>query len=181
MKEVSDVVDVAKTMSKSQTVLQESADRMDELKNVTPASKDELKAWLPETLENYKRKGFSVGDQGFADISSITGNYVDQENNSKTFDINVIDGAGEAGGIFAMVYIAQFNRDFEEEHKDGFSKSMLNGDRKAVVSQNNQYITAELEYMEGKRYYVKLTGNQVDVDDLWEIVSKLKTDKLPGL
>lgn len=181
MKEVSNVVDAAKTMSKSQIVFQESADRMEELKYITPASKDELKAWLPESLGTFKRKGFSVGEQGFAEISSITGNYVDKDDANKKFDINVIDGAGEAGGIFAMVYTSQFNRDFEEEHQDGFSKSMENGGRKAVVSQNNQYKTAEIEFMEGKRYYIKLTGNQFDVDDLWEVVSKIKTEKLPGL
>lgn len=181
MKEVSDVVDVAKTVSKSQSRLEESAERMEELKDVTPATKDELKEWLPENIGDYKRKGFSVGDQGFADISSITGSYIDEDDSNRNFEISVIDGAGEAGGIFAMVYFAQFNRDFEEENEDGFSKSMKKGNRNAVVSQNNRYKTAELEYMESERYYIKITGNEVDVDELWDVVSKLKTERLPGL
>lgn len=181
MKDVSNAADVIKNVSKSQTIFQESAERMEELKEVAPASKEELKAWLPETIGNYKRKGYSVGDQGLADISSITGNYVDQDDENKTFDVNVIDGAGEAGGIFAMVYIAQFNRDFEDVREDGFSKSMEKDNKKAVVSQNNLYKTAELEYLEGKRYYVKLSGNQVDVDGLWAIASEMKTGRLPGL
>lgn len=181
MNEVSDVVDVAKTVSKSKSGLERSAERMEELKDVAPATKDELKEWLPESIGDYKRKGFSVGNQGFADIGSITGNYVDEDDSNRNFEISVIDGAGEAGGIFAMVYFAQFNREFEEENEDGFSKSMKKGDRKAVVSQNNRYKTAELEYMESERYYIKITGNEVDVDELWNVVSKLKTERLPGL
>lgn len=83
--------------------------------------------------------------------------------------------------MFALVYLGQFNRDFEEEHQDGFSKSVEKDNKRAMVSQDNRFNTSELEYLEGKRFYIKISGNNMNVDELRKVTSKLKTDKLSDL
>lgn len=181
MEGVSQTVDVVRNVSKSTSIIQESMDKMEQLKDMTPASKEELKSWLPENIGDFKRKAFSIGDQSMADISSVTGSYKYDGDENKTVEVSVIDGAGAAGGMFAMVYAAQFNRDFEEEHEDGFSKSMEKDNRKAVVSQDNRFKSAKLEFLEGGRYYVKVKGENMVVEELWDLVSGLKTNMLPGL
>lgn len=181
MKQASETVDVVKKVSDSQSIIQESVNRMEELQKIPPASKEDLKAWLPERVDDFKRKSYSTGDQGLGNISAISASFSLENEENKKFDLSVIDGAGETGGIFALVYLGQFNRDFEEEHQDGYARSVEKNNKRAVVSYDNRFNTSELEYVEGQRFYIKISGDNMNIDELWEIASKLKTNKLVDL
>lgn len=58
---------------------------------------------------------------------------------------------------------------------------MEKDNRKVIVSQDDRYRTSELEFLEGQRYYVQMSGNNMNVDEVWQVASKLGTPKLPGL
>lgn len=171
---------IFETVSSPQQVRDATLERMNELQVLPPASKEEYKLWLPRQIGEFDRKSFSAGNQALADISSLKSVFIHPAEN-KCIELNVIDGAGEAAGGFTMVYLGQFTRDFEQQDDFSYSKSVTRGGRRAIVSENTLENSAEIEYLEGERYYVKITGRNVGIEELWTVVEGLQTQALPGL
>src|SRR5690606_2752337 len=69
---------------------------IEELQGITPLTNEELKAWLPDEIKGMKRISYKAGQAGMMGIASIEATYAN-EDKSKKFTINVIDGAGQMG------------------------------------------------------------------------------------
>lgn len=63
-------------VSKATTIAgkaQDTKEDFEKLKDALPLTNEELKAWLPESIGNFKRTGFKVGAAGYANVVSIEG------------------------------------------------------------------------------------------------------------
>lgn len=91
MKQAKDGVVNTKNVIKESTYMQDDIKNLSEM---TPLTNEELKSWLPENVDGMKRTSFKAGEMGMMNIASIEATYT-AEDKSRTFKIEVIDGAGE--------------------------------------------------------------------------------------
>ena len=107
IKEAKESVSAVKNMTKNLSKIEESAEQInkdtEKLKNVEPFSNDRFQKWMPENLDGMKRTSFeftsAMGNQGEM-------KFVDESNEERTFDVTIIDGAGEMG---SMIYATRFH------------------------------------------------------------------------
>ncbi len=98
IKETKQQVSNTKNAVKEMNNLQED---IVELQNMEPLTNAELKGWLPEEVNGMKRISFKAGTMGVIQIASIEAVYTN-EDKSKKFKIEVIDGAGPMGASATM-------------------------------------------------------------------------------
>ncbi len=152
---------------------------MEKLKTLTPATNDQLKQILPETLSGLKRKELSVGNMSVMQVSSAEARYSDDS--GKHLSLNIIDGAGEAGGGVISVFALTLNADTEKTTDTGFEKTMKIGDSKAFVSQNKSgdQTNSSIKILAKGRYMIDLEGDGFTVEELEKILKEIDTSKLP--
>ena len=148
-----------------------------ELQEEEPLTNEELKEWLPEEIAGMKRTGYKAGHMGVMKIASIEGTY-SNEDKSKKFKVEVIDGAGVMGASATAGMRMILSQDFEEEDEYRSKRTVKKNGVKAIeqyVKNNNK---STLEFLQDERFYIKVTGTNLDVEETWDAVDELKTDKL---
>jgi len=151
---------------------------MDELKTKTPISNDELKAAIPETLGGLKRTEITVGNMTAMSMSSADAKYSGE---NKNIEINMIDGAGEAGSSVISIMLMTLNADMEKTTENGFEKTAQINGNKAFVSQNTNgdAVSSEIKYIAKGRYMITASADGFTVDELAEAVKGIDISKLP--
>jgi len=164
-------------MSKSMDKVQEN---IEELKATTPATNDELKSAIPETLLGMKRTEITVGSMSSMGLSSADAKY-SSENGDKRISINIADGAGEAGSSIVSLFMLTLNADMEKTTEDGFEKTAEINGTKAFVSQNNgeDYVDSEIKYIVKGRYMINASGDGFTVEELAKALAEINLSKLP--
>lgn len=118
-----------KELSKLEQYGKDIEQRMNVLKALTPVSNEVLKAVLPETLVDMKRKSLRVGEMSAMGVASASAEY-ENADDTKSLDINIIDGAGESGSGMASLMFFGFTTEREEITENGFEKTTeINGKR----------------------------------------------------
>ncbi|WP_157417923.1 hypothetical protein [Aequorivita capsosiphonis] len=152
-------------------------DDVKDLQEMTPLTNAELKSWLPDEIKGMKRISYKAGEVGMMGISSIEATYAN-EDKSKKFTINVIDGAGQMGAAATMGMRMVMSQDFEEEDEYHTRRTVKKNGKKAVeeyqISKNNSTI----QYLENNRFYLEAKGKNMDMDETWDAVEALKLKKL---
>ncbi len=165
------VSDLNKVAKEAEKIEEES----DQLLKATPLSNDELKALLPESLIDYPRKKFSVGNQFMADMAMAEAEYENEEGNTISFSI--MDGAGETGS--AMITLARlgFARDFEEQNDRGYRKSTTIHGYKAIEEiEEDDYddsVDSKIELMIGNRFMLSLEGDRLPLKQLKKAIDEI--------
>lgn len=169
-KSVSNTTKAVKEMTKVQETIKD-------LSEVEPLTNEELKNWLPDDINGMKRTKFKAGEAGMMNISSISATY-SNEDKSKEFSINVIDGAGEMGAIATAGLRMLMTQDFEEQDESGYRKTTTRKNQKAVEEYNSNRNNSNIQFMDDRRFYLEAKGKNMDVDETWKAIDKLKLDKL---
>ncbi len=164
----------------TKNVIKESTNMQDDIKNLsemTPLTNEELKSWLPESVDGMKRTSFKAGEIGMMNIASIEATYA-AEDKTRSFKIEVIDGAGEMGALSTAGMRMAFAQDFEEETEDKTRKSVTKNGSKAIEEYNKRRNQSVIQFMQDKRFYIKATGDKMDIDDLWNLIDEMDTEDL---
>ncbi len=145
--------------------------QMNALKEKTPVSNDELKKVLPETLEGLKRTSINLGESASIGVSSANATY-QNEDASKTIEISILDGAGEAASSITGLAFYGFNQDSERITDDMTEKTMeYKGQRaKLTESKFNDRQTSTIEWLHKKRYLMKVEGEGYSIDEVGKIM-----------
>ena len=167
---VSNTTNAVKEMNKIQ-------DDMKDLSETTPLTNEELKAWLPDDIKGMKRTGYKVGQAGMMGIASIEATYAN-EDKSKKFSINIIDGAGQVGAAATMGMRMAMSQDFEEEDEYSTRKTVKRKGKKAVEEYQKDNNHSNIQLMENDRFYIQAEGNNMSIDETWDALEKLKLNKL---
>ncbi|WP_312698040.1 hypothetical protein [Sphingobacterium mizutaii] len=154
--------------------------QMNALKEKTPVSNDELKKVLPETLEGLKRNSINLGESASIGVSSANATY-QNEDASKTIEISILDGAGEAASSITGLAFYGFNKDSERITDDMTEKTMeYKGQRaKLTESKFNDRQTSTIEWLHKKRYLMKVEGEGYSMDEVGKIMDNLALGNLP--
>lgn len=154
--------------------------QMNALKEKTPVSNDELKKVLPETLEGLKRTSINLGESASIGVSSANATY-QNEDASKTIEISILDGAGEAASSITGLAFYGFNQDSERITDDMTEKTMeYKGQRaKLTESKFNDRRTSTIEWLHKKRYLMKVEGEGYSIDEVGKIMDNLALGNLP--
>jgi len=161
-------------------VIKESAKMQDDIKGLsetTPLTNEEMKAWLPDEVDGMKRTAFKTGAMGMMNIASVEATY-SSEDKSRSFKVEVIDGAGEMGALSTAGLRMAFSMDFEEETETKTRKTVSKNGVKAIEEYNKSRNQSVIQLMQDNRFYVKATGENMEIDTLWELIGEMGTDDL---
>jgi len=172
--------EVKDNVSNTQKVIKESTKMQDDIKELseaTPLTNDEMKAWLPDEVDGMKRTAFKTGAMGMMNIASVEATYA-AEDKSRTFKVEVIDGAGEMGALSTAGLRMAFSMDFEEETESKTRKTVTKNGVKAIEEYDKRRNQAVIQFMQDNRFYIKATGTNMEMDDLWDLIDEMDADDL---
>ena len=171
VKNASSIVSSAKEM-------QENIKR---LKETIPISKDAMKQWMPEALEDLKRSKFSIGKHmGIANVASIDLEFKSTDAESGKFlRLKVVDCAGEAAAIMAMQLMIT-NVDIDSEDEQGYERTEVFDNQKILVKhKTSEYgLRTNFNYQINDRLLVEAKGTNMGADELWFLVKVLNIQDL---
>ena len=174
IKETKEQVSNTTKAVKEMTNMQED---MQELQEEEPLTNEELKSWLPDDINGMKRISYKAGQMGMVQIASIEAVYAN-EDKSKKFKIEVIDGAGAMGAAATAGMRILFTQDFEEESETKMRRTVTKNGVKAIEEYRKNNNNSTIEFMRDKRFYIKGTGTNMDLDETWEAIEELDADDL---
>ncbi len=167
-------------VTNTQKVIKESTKMQDDIKELseaTPLTNDEMKAWLPEDVDGMKRTAFKTGAMGMMNIASVEATY-STEDKSRTFNVEVIDGAGEMGALSTAGLRMAFSMDFEEETESKTRKTVKKNGVKAIEEYDKRRNQSVIQFMQDNRFYIKATGTNMEMDELWDLIDEMDADDL---
>lgn len=150
---------------------------IEKLKEITPLTNDELKAWLPDEIDGMKRTSFKAGQTSFMKIASIEATYAN-EDKSKRFKIQVIDGAGEMGASAVAGMRMLFTQDFEEETETKVKRTAKKNGMKVIEEFYKNRNQCKVQFMQGDRFYINVNGIDMDLDETWDAIDELNVEDL---
>ncbi|MEM0517692.1 MULTISPECIES: hypothetical protein [Aequorivita] len=174
IKETKDAVSNTTNAVKEMTNMQ---DDIKELQDITPLTNEELKSWMPEEVNGMKRISYKAGQAGMMNISSIEATYAN-EDKSKKFSINIIDGAGQVGAAATMGMRMVMSQDFEEEDEHGSRRTVTKNGKKAIEEYRTGNNRSTIQLMEGNRFYLEAKGTNMDIDETWDAIDELDLEEL---
>tara|TARA_R110002072_G_scaffold260722_13_gene419317 strand:- start:5280 stop:5882 length:603 start_codon:yes stop_codon:yes gene_type:complete len=172
--------EVKDNVSNTQNVIKESTKMQDDIKELseaTPLTNDEMKAWLPEDVDGMKRTAFKTGAMGMMNIASVEATYA-EEDKSRSFKVEVIDGAGEMGALSTAGLRMAFSMDFEEETESKTRKTVKKNGVKAIEEYDKRRNQSVIQFMQDNRFYIKATGTNMEMDELWDLIDEMNADDL---
>lgn len=164
----------------TKNIIKESTNMQDDIKELsatTPLTNEEMKAWLPAELSGMKRTSFKTGEMGMMNIASVEATYATADK-SKSFKIEVIDGAGEMGAMTTMSLRMAFSQDFEEETEEKTRKTVTKNGVKAIEEYYKKRNKSVIQFMQNKRFYMKATGENMEMKELWDLIEDIDLDEL---
>lgn len=173
-KEVKDNVTNTQKLIKESTKMQ---DDIQELSEATPLTNDEMKAWLPADIDGMKRTAFKTGAMGMMNIASVEATYA-TEDKSRSFKVEVIDGAGEMGALSTAGLRMAFSMDFEEETETKTRKTVTKNGVKAIEEYDKRRNQSVIQFMQDKRFYIKATGDNMEINELWKLIDEMDAEDL---
>jgi len=163
--------------------LQQFADKaknMDNKKAVDPVDFRKLKELLPEKVEGMARKeasGEKNGAMGFT-ISRAEARYHSDADASA--HVEIFDTGGVAG-VATMALAAWTMADIDKETDSGYEKTTKLEGYKGYEKYNNDSKSGEINVLVADRFVVNVSGNNLTMDQLKNILSDLDLDKLSEL
>lgn len=173
-KEAKENVSNTQKVIKESTKLQEG---IKELSETTPLTNEEMKAWLPDDVDGLKRTAFKTGAMGMMNIASIEATYT-AEDKSKSFKLEIIDGAGEMGAMSTAGLKMAFSMDFEEEDEFKSRKSVTKNGIKAIEEYDKRRNKSTIQLFHNDRFYLKATGEKMEIDELWDLINEINLEDL---
>ncbi len=176
-KKIKETKDAVSNSTNAVQEMNKMQDDIKELQETTPLTNEELKSWLPEEVEGMKRISYKAGQAGMMNISSIEASYTN-EDKSKRFTINIIDGAGQVGAAATAGLRMVMSQDFEEEDENGSRKTVTKNGKKAIEEYRSGNNNSKIQLMEGNRFYLEANGKNMDLDETWDAIDELDLEKL---
>jgi len=142
--------------------------RMEQMKQLSPLSSDQVKALFPEEVAGMKQSGYTPANtEGFE-----VGEARYEAGDGKALDITIFDCAGEAGaGKYNIMYAGYLNTESADEN--GYKKSIrFNGD-KAIESYEKKQGRYSILLLSGDRLLVNVEGENIELDAVKQAAGSL--------
>lgn len=147
------------------------------LSELEPLSHQDFEKWMPgESFRGLERTEIELGEAlAQSSVKLVYGS----SSGGKRLEIVVIDGADPVGGHMVVTQLNMFlNSDMmqKEIENHGEDKIVNKHGQKAMES----YSGGEniLQTLVNDRFFVKLSGYDMEIDEVWDAFKALKVDKL---
>jgi hypothetical protein len=180
-----------KTESEDKTGIKSLDDFVDNMKEVQKNMEEgkkhevvdfrELKALLPESIGDLKRKnaqGEKNSSMGFT-ISHAEADY-SNEDGSQNIDIEITDLAG-ASGLAGFAAWGWAMVDIDKETETGYEKTTKYKGHKAYEKYDNEYQDGSIEVLVSGRYMVSVQGNNVPIEMVKNAINEIDIGKLEAM
>ena len=175
LKEASESIsNASNVVSKAKEAQEES----NKLRDIEPLTNAELKNWLPESVDGYKRTGFKVGATSAMNIASIEGTF---EKDDTKVEVKIIDGAGPVGSSIIMGLNMMEGMEIEEENEKRHLKTVTKNGLKARQTYQKKRNDTKVEFVLDKRFAVEVKSKNMDTDKTWGFIEKLNLNDLTNL
>ena len=142
------------------------------LQDTEPLTNDELKTWLPDEIDGMKRIAYKAGQMGMVQIASVEATYAN-EDKSKTFKVEIIDGAGTMGASAVAGIRMLFSQDFEEEDEYKSRRTTKRDGNKVIEEYRKSNNSSVIDFLKDERFYIKGTGTNMGLDETWDAIEAL--------
>lgn len=147
---------------------EESANKAEELKKLTPLSLEQVKALIPNELLGIPRSNFSANSS--MGYSIAEGTY--KNDDGKELNLQIVDCAGEMGaGWYTMSFFSLWN--FQQEDDNGYQKTIDFNGGKAIEKYSKSDDRYELTSFANDRFFVHLEGEKIPLDDIKKVAKDL--------
>lgn len=151
-------------------------DDIENLADAEPLTSEDFKDWMPESIGNLKRTGFTNNSLGVANIGSSEVTYKNEAGDQQ-FKITIIDGAGAGSFAIAGIRLASAV-DMEEENEYGYKKTIKRNGVKAFEEFKNRNNATELMFLHNERFGVTVNATGMDPSEVWDRVDDMNLKKL---
>lgn len=181
---VSAAKNVVKGLSKMEKQAEQSKKDLAALQEVEPFTNEKFRNWMPDNLDGMTRTSFefssSMGNQGKMSFKSEEADDSNDNSQKKSLSITIIDGAGEMGAlVFASQgFITGFIDDYYSESETKLERIVERKGNKALETYYKEKNSTEIKAVIESRYIVLADAKNMDVDDTWKLIDKLKIERL---
>lgn len=139
---------------------------------------DQIKAFLPDSVGNWKRGNVSATRSGAMgmQVSEASADYAGNDNRHVTLEIT---DTGGAKGFVAMAAAMAPEQENQTDH--GYDKTYTVGGNMVHEEWDNQSKSGEYSVVVGKRFTVRASGTVDDIDQLKQAVNKIDLARLESL
>ena len=146
-----------------------------ELSELTPITKDQIKAWMPEQIDDLKRTEYNIGSQ--LGISTFKLTFKGED--GKKINISISDGAGKGSAIIGMFSMMQ-NMEVDKESESGYERTQKFDGQPTLIKyrSSENYEKSTLQRLYSNRFGIEATGWKMIPEELWVYIDKLEIDTL---
>lgn len=139
-----------------------------------PLSNEELKKWIPEKVGEMWQSKIIVGHKQGIGMSGAISTYEEIGKSGKRVSMEVLDGAGATGSVMIRSVEQKLMPDYEEKRTNGYSKIYEREGVRVWEKCNSQEQFTEIEFVYESRYHFIFRGHQLQPEELWAFVKKVK-------
>ena len=176
-RKINEAKEVVSTTTKAVEELNNMQGDIEKLQEIEPLTNAELKEWLPEKVRGMKRISFKAGEMSAMKVSSIEAIYANDDK-SKKFKIEVVDGSGHVGASMTAGLRMLFAQDFEEETEYKIKRTIEKEGVKIFEEYKKDNSRSLIQLMEENRFFITATGTNMDIDETWKTLKKFNVDDL---
>ncbi len=145
------------------------------LSELTPITKEQIKAWMPKEIDDLKRTEYNIGSQMGISTFKLTFNGDDK----KMIKITISDGAGKGAAIIAMFSMMQ-NMEIDKENESGYERTQtFDGQPTLIKYQSSEnYEKSTLQCLFNERFSIEANAWKMKPEELWSYIKKLEIEKL---
>ena len=146
-----------------------------ELAELTPITKEQIKAWMPKEVADLKRTSFNIASQ--MGISTFKLTFIGDDD--KKINITISDGAGNGSAIVSMFIMMQ-NMDVDKEDESGYERTQtFDGQRTLIKYQSSEnHEKSTLQCLINQRFGIEANAWKMTPEELWNYIKKLEIEKL---
>jgi hypothetical protein len=159
------VIDGAKDMQKN----------IEKLSELTPVSKDQIKAWMPEKLSDLKRTAYNINSEMGMSVFKLSFKGDDE----KKINITISDGAGKGSALVAMYSMFQ-NIEIDKESESGYERTQTFDGQPTLVKyqSSGNYEKTSLQCLIDQRFGIEANAWNMTPEELWQYLKQLEIEKV---
>ncbi len=140
---------------------------------LTPITKEQIKAWMPDQVGDLKRTAFNIGST--LGISTFKLTYKNED--GKMMNITISDGAGNGAAIVSMFMMMQ-NMEMEKEDERGYERTQTFDGQKTLVKYQINSNKSTLQCLKDDRFGIEANGFKMTPDELWGYIKELEIENI---
>jgi hypothetical protein len=144
------------------------------LSELTPITKEQIKAWMPTELGDLKRSSFQISKE-----MGVKFKLVFKGEDNKNLNINIIDGAGSGSPVIAMYNMMQ-KMDIDKENDSGYERTQKIDEQPMLVKyqSSGNYEKSTIQCTLNGRFGIEANAKGMTPEKLWEYIQELQIEKL---